>query len=75
MQQKPKLWGYVFAALLGALAGGALVAIAGRMIPKLMEKMMAEFPKRMMAQMRAEGLDPGEMCQRMMAEFNVQAAD
>mgnify|MGYP000148777179 CR=1 FL=1 len=76
MKDKPTVWGYAIAALVGTVAGGVAVALAARLAPKvmgqMMEKMMAEFPRRMMAQMQAEGRDPMEMCQRMMAEFRAQ---
>ncbi len=50
-----------------------MVAIVTKAIPKIMSgmmsQMMSEMPQKMMAQMKAEGLDPAEMCQRMMANF------
>jgi hypothetical protein len=65
---------YLVAVLLGAVIGGVIVAIMTKAIPKimsqLMSKMMSEMPQKMMAQMKAEGIDPAEMCQRMMANFN-----
>jgi hypothetical protein len=76
MKNKSAVWGYVIAALVGAVAGGLAVALAARLLPKMMDRMMdkmrSEFPRRMMAQMQAEGRDPMEMCQRMMAEFRAQ---
>ena len=64
---------YLAALIIGAVIGGVVVAIATRAIPRimsqLMAQMMAEMPQRMMDQMRAEGLEPAEMCQRMMANF------
>ncbi len=51
-----------------------MVAIVTKAIPKIMSKMMSqmmsEMPQKMMAQMKAEGIDPAEMCQRMMANFD-----
>ena len=77
MKNKSTVWGYAVAALLGAVAGGLAVTLAARLLPKvmgqMMDKMMAEFPRQMMARMQAEGRDPMEMCQRMMAEFRAQA--
>ena len=62
---------YLIAMIVGGVAGGIVVAIATKAIPRimsqLMAQMMAEMPQRMMDQMRAEGLEPDEMCQRMMA--------
>ena len=49
--------GYLLAASLGALAGGAAVLVATRAIPKLMSQMMGN----MMAQMQVSGCDPAEM--------------
>lgn len=76
MKNKTALWRYALAALAGAVVGGVAVTLAARLLPKVMEqmmdKMMAEFPRRMMARMQAEGRDPAEMCQRMMAEFHAQ---
>ncbi len=72
MKKNSSVWGYVIAALLGALAGGLVVAWATRLIPKMMGKMMADFPRRMMAQMKAEGRDPAEMCQQMMAQMKAE---
>lgn len=76
MKNKSTVWGYAVAALLGAVAGGVAVTLAARLLPKvmgqMMDKMMAEFPRQMMARMQAEGRDPMEMCQRMMAEFRAQ---
>jgi O-methyltransferase involved in polyketide biosynthesis len=76
MKNKSTVWGYGIAALVGAVAGGLAVALAARLAPKvmgrMMDKMMAEFPRRMMARMQAEGRDPMEMCQKMMAEFGTQ---
>ena len=65
---------YLVAVILGALAGGIVVAIATKAIPKIMsqmmDQMMTQMPQKMMARMKAEGIDPAEMCQRMMANFN-----
>ncbi len=76
MKDKSAVWRYVIAALVGAVVGGLAVALAGRLLPKMMDRMMdrmrSEFPRQMMARMQAEGCDPMEMCQRMMAEFRAQ---
>lgn len=76
MKNKSVIWGYAIVALVGAVAGGLAVVMTTSLIPKVMErmmdKMMAEFPRRMMARMQAEGRDPMEMCQRMMAECCAQ---
>ncbi len=65
---------YLVAVILGAVAGGIVVAIATKAIPRIMSRMMSqmmsEMPHKMMAQMKAAGIDPAEMCQRMMANFN-----
>ena len=65
---------YLVVLILGAVAGGLIVAVATKAIPKimsgLMEQMMSEMPQKMRAYMQAEGIDPAEMCQRMMANFN-----
>ncbi len=65
---------YLIAVVLGAVIGGIIVAIMTKAIPKIMSEMMAqmmsEMPQNMMARMKAEGIDPAEMCQRMMANFN-----
>jgi hypothetical protein len=65
---------YLVAILLGAVVGGVIVAIVTKAIPKIMSQMMSqmmsEMPQKMMAHMKAEGIDPAEMCQRMMASFN-----
>ena len=69
---------YLAAVILGAVAGGIVVALATRAIPKIMSRIMSqlmsqmrsEMPQKMMARMKAEGIDPAEMCQRMMANFN-----
>ncbi len=67
---------YFMVLIAGAVIGGLIVAIATKALPRimaqLMEQMMSGMPQRMMAQMKAEGLEPFEMCQRMMA--NCQAA-
>lgn len=64
---------YLIAMIVGAVAGGIVVAVAAKAIPRIMSQMMAqmmsEMPQLMMAQMKAEGLEPAEMCQRMMANF------
>lgn len=64
---------YLATLIIGAVIGGVVVAVATKAIPRimsqLMAQMMAEMPQRMMDQMRAEGLEPAEMCQRMMANF------
>ncbi len=64
---------YLAVMLVGAVAGGIVVAVVTRAIPRIMsqmmKQMMSEMPQRMMAQMRAEGIDPAEMCQCMMANF------
>ena len=65
---------YLIAVMLGAVVGGIMVAIVTKAIPKIMSgmmsQMMSEMPQKIMAQMKAEGIDPTEMCQRMMANFN-----
>ena len=61
---------YLVAVILGAVAGGIVVAIATKAIPKIMSHMMSEMPQKMMVQMKAEGINPAEMCQHMMANFN-----
>ncbi len=65
---------YLIAVMLGAVVGGIMVAIVTKAIPKIMSEMMAQMmsqmPQNMMARMKAEGIDPTEMCQRMMANFN-----
>ncbi len=75
MKNKSTVWGYVIAALAGALVGGVAVAWATRLVPKIMDKMMADFPHRMMARMQAEGRDPAEMCQQMMARMQAEGRD
>jgi hypothetical protein len=69
---------YLVAVIVGAVVGGIVVAVATRALPRimsqLMEQMMAEMPQRMMDQMRAEGLEPADMCQRMMANFKASQA-
>ena len=66
---------YLVAMLAGAVAGGIVVTVATKAIPRIMSQMMArmmsEMPQRMMAQMRAEGIEPAEMCQRMLANFSL----
>ncbi len=65
---------YLIAIILGAVAGGIIVAIVTKALPKIMSRMMSqmmsEMPQKMMAQMKAEGINPAEMCQRMIASFN-----
>ena len=65
---------YLVALILGVVSGGIVVAIATKTIPKIMSRMMSqimsEMPQKMMAQMKTKGIDPAEMCQRMMANFN-----
>jgi hypothetical protein len=64
---------YLAALIVGAVVGGVVVAVTTKALPRimsqLMEQMMAEMPQRMMDQMRTEGLEPAEMCQRMMVNF------
>jgi hypothetical protein len=65
---------YLLAVILGAVSGGIVVALATKAIPRIMyrmmSQMMSEMPQKMMAQMKTKGLDPAEMCQRTMANFN-----
>jgi hypothetical protein len=65
--------GYVVAAVLGAIGGGLVVAFTMRVIPNLMtemmNRMMSGMMQNMMSRMQAEGVDPEEMCRRMMAQF------
>ena len=49
--------GYLLAAIIGALAGGAFVALATRALPRMMAQMM----QNMMAGMGQEGCSPVEM--------------
>lgn len=67
------LRGYVVAAVLGAISGGLVVAFTMRVIPNLMSGMMnrimSGMMQNMMSRMQAEGVDPEEMCRRMMAQF------
>ena len=76
LTQKVEPQRYLIAVMLGAVIGGIIVAIVTRAIPKIMSQMMSqmmsEMPQKMMAQMKAEGIDPAEMCQRMMANYNQQ---
>jgi hypothetical protein len=58
-------WGYLLAALLGAIAGGILVAVATRAIPKMMSQMMPTMMQKMRAQMGECGCSP-ETCAEMM---------
>ncbi len=60
---------YLVAMIVGAVVGGVVVAVATKAIPRIMAQMMSEMPQKMMAQMKAEGLEPADMCQRMMANF------
>ncbi len=74
LTQKVEPQRYLAAVVLGAVIGGIIVAIVTKALPKIMSEMMtqmmSEMPQKMMAQMKAEGIDPPEMCQRMMANFN-----
>ncbi len=67
---------YLVAMIIGVIIGGLMVAVATKALPRimaqLMKQMMSEMPQRMMAQMKAEGIDPMDMCQRMIANFNQQ---
>lgn len=49
--------GYILAAALGALGGGAIVAIATKAIPKMMSGMM----QKMMARMAEGGCNPADI--------------
>ena len=70
---------YLIAMIVGAVVGGIVVAVATKALPRimsqLMAQMMAEMPQRMMDQMRAEGLEPAEMCLRMMANFKASQSN
>ena len=72
-QHSPEPRKYLVAMIAGAVGGGVIVAVATKALPRimaqLMEQMMSEMPQHMMAQMKAEGLEPFDMCQRMMANF------
>ena len=56
-ESKAPVAGYLFAAALGATAGGIAVFIFTRAIPKMMSHMMGN----MMNQMGGEGCNPEEM--------------
>lgn len=56
----------VLAGILGAIGGGLLVAIATRALPKMMSRMMSGMMQNMIGQMRESGVNPAEMCARMM---------
>jgi hypothetical protein len=58
---------YVFAALVGAAAGGVLVAVSTRAVPKMMSEMEGKC-KQMMAGLGETGCGAGDMCQQMSAE-------
>jgi hypothetical protein len=63
-QEKSRLFGYLMAALLGAIGGGLIVAIATQAIPKIISGMTHQMRECM------QGCDCGcnsEMCQKMMA--------
>jgi hypothetical protein len=53
--------GYLLAALLGAVGGGAVVAIATDAIPRMMSQMMSGMMQNMMAQMGEGEFDPSEV--------------
>jgi hypothetical protein len=55
---KTNITGYIFAAFLGALAGGVGVAIATRALPKMMAQAMSNMMQRMSAQMAERGIQP-----------------
>jgi hypothetical protein len=54
-------WGYLVAALVGAIGGGFVVALATRAIPKMMSQKMEGRMQRLMSQMEEGGCDPAEM--------------
>ena len=57
---------YVLVAILGAIGGGLFVAIATKAIPKIMSQIMFGMMQNMMGQMRKSGVNPSEMCEKMM---------
>ena len=50
--------GYILAALIGAIGGGAAVAVATKAIPKMMSQMMSGMMQNMMARMGEGGCLP-----------------
>jgi hypothetical protein len=53
--------GYLLAAVLGAIGGGAVVAIATDAIPRMMSQTMSGMMQNMMAQMGQGEFDPSEV--------------
>ena len=58
MGDKKSPFGYLIAALLGAVAGATFVAGFFRFIPRMMDECMKK--------MKKEGIEPPECCQEMM---------
>ena len=53
--------GYVAAALLGAIGGGALVAFGTKAIPNMVSRLMSVMRQKMMDHMKEAGINPAEM--------------
>ena len=67
-------WGHIMlAAFLGAIGGAVAVTIATDAIPKMMPRVMSGMMQNMMRRMREEGVDPAEMCRRMMGFAEAEA--
>jgi len=67
-------WGHItLAAFLGVIGGAVAVTIATDVIPKVMSRLMSGMMQNMMGRMREEGVDPAEMCQRMMGFAEAEA--
>lgn len=58
---------YIFAAIIGAAAGGLVVALTARAVPKMGSEMMAGIMHKMMSKMEEVGCEQEDMCKRMMA--------
>jgi hypothetical protein len=54
-------WGYLLAALLGAIGGGILIVVATRAIPKMMTQIMSQMMPKMMPEMMQK------MCEKLKA--------
>jgi hypothetical protein len=53
--------GYILAAILGAVGGGAAVAFATDAVPKMLSRVMSGMMGNMMAELGAGECDPAEM--------------
>jgi hypothetical protein len=58
MDNKKSVFGYIFAGILGAIAGAVSMIGLGKMIPNMMVNCMKK--------MREEGIEPPECCKEMM---------